>query len=99
MRKDPKAVVNGPVAEKIDDHHWELTFDLTNAKGEIIVTSSSFLGGTDRSAFAAGVLGTDAGFPENPTEYTSRHGHQVVGFGVRIPNTDWSVVARSVASW
>ena len=67
---------------------------LTNAKGEIIVTSSSFLGGTDRSAFAAGVLGTDAGFPENPTEYTSHHGHQVVGFGVRIPNTDWSVVAE-----
>jgi len=67
---------------------------LANTKGEIIVASSSFLDRINRSAFVAGVLDADTRFPDNPTEYTSRHGHQVLGLGVRIPNTDWSVVAE-----
>jgi len=67
---------------------------LTNAKGGIIVSSSSFMSEPGRSALAAGVLTSGEPFPGMPTEYTSHHGQAVVGIGARIPNTSWSVVAE-----
>jgi len=67
---------------------------LTNAKGGLIVSSSSFMGDPKQSAFAAGVLASGTPFPGKPTEYTSHHGQTVVGIGARVSNTSWSVVAE-----
>ena len=67
---------------------------LTNAKGGIIVSSSSFMGGPAQSALAAGVLASGVSFPDKPTEYTSHHDQAVVGMGARVSDTSWSVVAE-----
>ena len=67
---------------------------LTNAKGEIIVSSSAFMNGPAKSALAEQILAAGTSFPEKPSEYVSHRGEAVVGIGATIPNTNWTVVAE-----
>ncbi len=50
--------------------------------------------GPARSAFPGEILNSAAGAPSQPHEYTSHHGHVVVGIGEAVPDTEWSVVAE-----
>jgi diguanylate cyclase (GGDEF)-like protein len=82
------AILKRKAAEGVDEIY------LTDKKGRLIVSSTSFVGNPPESIFATTLLSTATDLAQAPTEYSSFRDQSVLGLGTMIPSTGWALVAE-----